>query len=60
MELLNYQQKKKANTSITLTKNTLVSFFIPASGSGSRMFQFIFDFLSNNKNQKNESLIKQA
>ena len=25
-----------------------ISFFVPASGSGSRMFQFIFDYLSNN------------
>lgn len=26
-----------------------LSFFIPASGSGSRMFQFLYDFLNNNE-----------
>lgn len=27
-----------------------LSFFIPASGSGSRMFQFLYDFLNHNEN----------
>lgn len=30
-----------------LESETSISFFIPASGSGSRMFQFLYDFLEN-------------
>ncbi|TNF49199.1 MAG: DUF4301 family protein, partial [Bacteroidetes bacterium] len=31
--------------------NGTFSFFIPASGAGSRMFQFMFEFLSDNKHE---------
>ena len=34
-----------------------LGFFIPASGSGSRMFEFLFDFLSNPTNE-NRSLVE--
>jgi len=36
------------------TKDKEIQFFIPASGSGSRMFQFLFEFL-NNPNDENRS-----
>ena len=34
-----------------------ISYFIPASGSGSRMFQFIFDYLSKNKSSDEINLL---
>lgn len=45
------QQQKYAKNYLAETPKT--TFFIPASGSGSRMFQFLFDFLNepNNDNQ---------
>lgn len=39
---------QKADTIKTFQNyNSIPTFFIPASGSGSRMFQFLFDFLDN-------------
>ena len=37
--------------------NCKIGVFIPASGSGSRMFEFLFDFLSNPTNE-NRSLVE--
>ena len=34
-----------------------IGIFVPASGSGSRMFEFLFDFLSNPTNE-NRSLVE--
>lgn len=44
-------EKKFYNTQFT-DNNIKTSFFIPASGSGSRMFQFLYDFL-NEPNEEN-------
>jgi hypothetical protein len=38
-------------------KNTAISFFIPASGSGSRMFQFLYEFLEE-PNEDNRSKVE--
>ena len=37
--------------------NCKIGVFIPASGSGSRMFEFLFDFISNPTNE-NRSLVE--
>jgi len=38
-------------------KHVPISFFIPASGSGSRMFQFLYDFLDK-PNEENSALVE--
>lgn len=46
-------EKKKYEVKFQKSKD-VVTFFIPASGSGSRMFQFLFDFLEE-PNEENRS-----
>ncbi len=41
-----------------LESNHTISFFIPASGSGSRMFQFLYSFLEN-PNEENTAMVEQ-
>ena len=51
------EAEKAELINIFLADESKKTFFIPASGSGSRMFQFLFDFI-NEPNQSNRSAVE--
>jgi hypothetical protein len=56
--IISYQEDSKKELIALFDKsNPTISFFIPASGSGSRMFQFLFEFL-NQPDENNVQLIE--
>ncbi len=50
-------QDKDFYTQVFNGKDSKYSFFVPASGSGSRMFQFLYDFITN-PDEENRGLIE--
>ena len=52
---LSAEDEQSAITSFD-TITTVPTFFIPASGSGSRMFQFLFEWADRNKGQEKDDL----
>lgn len=56
--ILKLNDEEKENLIDTYNKNGApISFFIPASGSGSRMFQFLYEFLEE-PNEENRALVE--
>lgn len=51
------EEEKNQNVKIYSEKNVPICFFIPASGSGSRMFEFLYEFLEE-PNDENRSKVE--
>jgi hypothetical protein len=51
------EQEKEGYRKLFKSQESSIGFFIPASGSGSRMFQFLYEYLSNPK-EDNQALLE--